>query len=80
VYQYLELLKNLLSQWYIRYSDYNTTYINLYDAMIDPDQSTKDSVAAQHTMIRRYDIIPFSGHELVWDATQYAKILYDAIM
>lgn len=69
-----------MSQRYTRYSDYNTTYVNLYDAMIDPDQSTKDSIAAQHTMTRRYDIIPFSGHELVWDATQYAKILYDAIM
>jgi hypothetical protein len=78
--QYLELLKTLLSQWYTRYSDYNTTYIDLYDAMIDPDQSPKNSISAQHIMTRRYDIIPFSGHELVWDATQYAKILFDAII
>ena len=55
-------------------------YINLYDTMIDPDQTTKDSVKAQQTMTRWYDVVPFSGHDLMWDATQYAKILFESLM
>jgi hydroxyacyl-ACP dehydratase HTD2-like protein with hotdog domain len=48
--------------------------------MIDPDQSPKTSIAAQKTMTQRYDAVPFSGHELAWDATAYAKTLYDTII
>lgn len=78
--QYLELLKNLLIQRYTQYSEYNDKYVSLYDTMIDPDQSPKTSIAAQKTMTQRYDVVPFSGHELVWDATAYAKTLYDTII
>jgi hypothetical protein len=48
--------------------------------MIDPDLSTRKSITAQKTMTQWYDIVPFSGHELVWDATKYAKILYDIVI
>lgn len=78
--QYLELLKNLLAQRYTHYSEYNDKYVSLYDTMIDPDQSPKTSIAAQKTMTQRYDVVPFSGHELAWDATAYAKTLYDTII
>jgi len=78
--QYLELLKNLLTRRYTHYSDYNTNYIELYDTMIDPDQSPKTSILAQKTMTHRYDVVPFSGHELIWDATQYAKTLFEAVI
>jgi len=48
--------------------------------MIDPDKDPKVSISAQKTMTHWYDVVPFSGHELVWDATQYAKILFDAVI
>ncbi len=78
--QYVTLLRHVLTQRYVRYQDHHTSYMNLYDTMIDPDQTTKDSIKAQQTMTRRYDIVPFSGHDLMWDATQYAKILFEALM
>lgn len=78
--QYVTLLRYLLTQRYIYYQDYHMNYINLYDTMIDPDQTTKDSVKAQQTMTRWYDVVPFSGHDLMWDATQYAKILFESLM
>ena len=78
--QYLEILKNLLTHRYTQYSEYNNRYIMLYDKMIDPDQTPRQSIAAQKTMTQWYDIIPFSGHELVWDATAYAKTLYECII
>jgi len=78
--QYLALLKNLLTHRYTRYTEYNTNYVTLYDTMIDPDKDPKVSISAQKTMTHWYDVVPFSGHELVWDATQYAKILFDAVI
>ena len=48
--------------------------------MVDPDKDTHDTLQAQGLMTRRYDIIPFSGHELMWEATEYAKDLYKFLL
>lgn len=80
VWQYLELLLQVIHQWYIRYTDYHSAYLNLYDTMIDPDQTAHESISAQSRMTRRYEVVPFSGHELVRDATSYAKTLFDSLM
>lgn len=79
-WQYLALLQNAFSTWYRHYQSQHMNYLNLYDNMIDPDMSVQKSSKAQHFMNRRYDIIPFAWHELVWDAKQYAKILYETIL
>jgi hypothetical protein len=78
--QYLELLHGFLTDWYTQYSLYSTKYLSLYDKMLDTDDSSSELSTAQQTMNRRYDVVPFSGQELVWDATQYAKTLYDVII
>lgn len=54
--------------------------MTLYDTMVDPEQSTKDTVQAQQLMSRWFDVIPFSGHEIMWETTSYAKRLYSYIM
>lgn len=59
---------------------HHETYLRLYDQMIDPDISPSESSTSQRLMTRRYDVVPFAGHDVTWDATQYAKILYEAIM
>jgi hypothetical protein len=48
--------------------------------MVDPDESTRDSVIAHRKMARRYDVVPFSGHELTWDANIYTKNIFDSLM
>ena len=79
-YQYIELLHGFLSHRYTQYTVYKDNYLSLYDTMIDPDQSSTISISAQKTMTRRYDVVPFSGHELIWDATHYAKTLFDFVL
>ena len=48
--------------------------------MVNPDKDTHDTLEAQGLMNRWYDIIPFSGHELMWEATEYAKHLYKSLI
>lgn len=69
-----------MTRWYTSYTDQRNQYIELYDTMVDPHQDTDDTVKAQQLMSRRFDVIPFAGHELMWDATDYAKRLYKYMM
>lgn len=55
-------------------------YKKLYDVMVDPDKDTHDTLQAQGLMTRWFDILPFSGHELMWEATEYAKYLYKSLV
>lgn len=48
--------------------------------MVDPDKNTQDTIQAQGLMTRWFDVIPFSGHELMWEATDYGKRLYQALL
>ena len=68
---------------YRRYTDYthqHTQYVGLYDDMIDPDKSSTESAKSERLMTRRYDVIPASGHDLLWDATLYARQLHDMVI
>ena len=47
--------------------------------MVDPQTETGQTVQAQHTMARRYDVIPFAQHDLMREATRFAKNLYHHI-
>ena len=48
--------------------------------MIDPDKSSTESAKSERLMTRRYDVIPASGHDLLWDATLYARQLHDMVI
>ena len=48
--------------------------------MVNPDKNTNDTLQAQGLMTRWFDVIPFSGHELMWEATDYAKRLYQSLL
>lgn|GEM_PF-6177759 len=45
--------------------------------MIDPDRSTQDTISSAHTMNHRYDVIPFAGHELLWEVSSVTQKLID---
>jgi hypothetical protein len=74
---YLILLKQVFSQWYHHYTSQHESYIALYETMIDPDQSTKDTLHSEQLMNHRFDIVPFGGHELMRDVTLSTQKLLD---
>lgn len=61
------MLAQQLSRRYNHYTDQQQQYLTLYEKMIDPDRSTRDTLGLAQTMNRRYDVIPFAGHELLRD-------------
>lgn len=78
--QYLMIFQQLLSRWYLSYQDQHNEYSRLYNTMIDPDENTDQTLDAQRLMLRWYDVIPFAGHELMRDATIFAKNIYHHLM
>lgn len=76
----MSIFQQLLSQRYTSYTQQHAQYLQLYDTMVDPEKATNDTLKAQHFMNRWFDVIPFSGHELMWESTTYAKRLYGYVM
>lgn len=56
-----------MTSWARNYNQQHSRYLNVYDAMIDPERSSRDTLEAQQTMTRWYDVLPSAGHELSWD-------------
>lgn len=80
VYQYLLLFQQLIYKRYTDYTLQHRAYVSLYDTMIDPDTPSKESTTSERLMTRRYDVMPAAGHDLIWDATLYARQLYDMVV
>lgn len=79
-WHYLALLQQLLSRWYTNYDEQHQRYLDLYATMIDPSQEAKKTVQVQHVMSRWFDVVPFASHELLWEASEYGKQLYQILI
>ncbi len=71
----LQKLSDIIQSRYRQYIHHNDRYLHLYETMINPDETTHQSLSAQQTISRRYDIVPFAGHELHRDVIVLSKKL-----
>ncbi len=78
--QYLGIAQEVISRWYHDFDRYHKHYLQLYDTMLDPQLKTKDTLEAERLMSQWFDIVPFSGHELLRNLSDYATTLYQSLM
>lgn len=62
-----------MTQWYRKYLSQHERYLAVYENMIDPEISSRDTLRAQQLMTRWYDILPCGGHELARDVQFFSQ-------